>query len=102
VTEVDVDPLGEFESRLLLGDATAADEAERTHLRIELAAQRAAVRSDKLGEVASEFEAIHNIKRAQRVGSVHTILPATQPRPSIIAAVERGMAKASAAASGSR
>ena len=45
---------------------------------IELASQRAAVRSAKLGEVASEFEAIHNIKRAQHVGSVHTIIPAAR------------------------
>jgi acetyl/propionyl-CoA carboxylase alpha subunit/acetyl-CoA carboxylase carboxyltransferase component len=90
--------LRELETKL----AAAADDAERAHLRIELAAQRAAVRSDKLGEVASEFEAIHNIKRAQRVGSVHTIVPAAQLRPSIIAAVERGMAKATANASSSR
>jgi acetyl/propionyl-CoA carboxylase alpha subunit/acetyl-CoA carboxylase carboxyltransferase component len=82
--------LRELETKL----AAAADDAERAHLRIELASQRAAVRSAKLGEVASEFEAIHNIKRAQRVGSVHTIIPAAQLRPSIIAAVERGMAKA--------
>jgi acetyl-CoA carboxylase carboxyltransferase component len=84
--------LRELETKL----AAAADDAERAHLRIELASQRAAVRSAKLGEVASEFEAIHNIKRAQRVGSVHTIIPAAQLRPSIIAAVERGMAKATA------
>jgi acetyl-CoA carboxylase carboxyltransferase component len=84
--------LRELETKL----AAAADDAERAHLRIELASQRAAVRSAKLGEVASEFEAIHNIKRAQRVGSVHTIIPAAQLRPSIIDAVERGMAKATA------
>ncbi len=82
----------DLESKL----AAATDDAERAHLRIELAAQRAAVRSDKLGEVATEFEAIHNIERAQRVGSVHAIIPAVQLRPSIIAAVEQGMAKAEA------
>ena len=32
---------------------------------------RAAVRSEKLGEVAAEFEAVHNIERARRMGSVH-------------------------------
>jgi acetyl-CoA carboxylase carboxyltransferase component len=80
----------ELESKL----AAAADDGERTHLRIELAALRAAVRSEKLGEVASEFEAVHNIERAQRVGSVHAIISAVQLRPSIIAAVERGVAKA--------
>ncbi|WP_006247324.1 carboxyl transferase domain-containing protein [Mycolicibacterium tusciae] len=90
--------LRELETKL----AAAVDDAERAHLRIELAALRAAVRSDKLGEVAAEFEAIHNIKRAQHVGSVHTIIPATQLRPSIIAAVEHGMAKATAASWPSR
>jgi hypothetical protein len=51
------------------------------------------VRSAKLGEVAAELEAIHNIRRALRVGSVHKIIPAAQLRPSIIAAVESGMAR---------
>ena len=32
--------------------------------------------SEKLGEVANEFEQIHNIERALEVGSVHTIIPA--------------------------
>ena len=53
------------------------------------------VRSEKLGEVAAEFEQIHNIERAREVGSVHTIIPAAQLRPYLIKAVERGMAKSS-------
>ncbi|MFH5212239.1 biotin carboxylase N-terminal domain-containing protein [Antrihabitans sp. NCIMB 15449] len=73
--------------------ATATDDAERAHLRVELAAARSAVRSDKLGEVAQEFEAVHNIDRALQVGSVHSIVPAAELRSSIIAAVERGMAR---------
>ena len=44
-----------------------------------------------LGEVAAEFEAVHNIERAREVGSVHAIIPAVQLRPSLIAAVERGI-----------
>ena len=55
---------------------------------------RAAVRSEKLGEVAAEFEGIHNIERAREVGSVHTIIPAAELRPHLIDAVERGMARA--------
>ena len=73
---------------------TRADEVEQAHLRVELAALRSTVRSNKLGEVAAEFEAVHNIERAQRVGSVHTIIPAAELRPQLIAAVERGMARA--------
>ena len=32
------------------------------------------MRSDKLGEVAAEFKAMHTVKRARRVGSVHAII----------------------------
>jgi len=53
------------------------------------------VRSEKLGEVAAEYEQIHNIERARQVGSVHTIIPAVQLRPFLIKAVERGMARSS-------
>jgi acetyl-CoA carboxylase carboxyltransferase component len=71
----------------------SADEVEQGHLRVELASLRSAVRSEKLGEVAAEFEAVHDIARAQRVGSVHAIVPAAELRPRLIAAVERGMAR---------
>ncbi len=39
---------------------------------------RTAVHSDKLGEVAAEFEAVHNVERARQVGSVHQIIPAAE------------------------
>ena len=55
---------------------------------------RATVRSEKLGEVAAEFEGIHNIERARDVGSVHAIVPAAELRPRLIDAVERGMERA--------
>ncbi|TSE01853.1 ATP-grasp domain-containing protein [Skermania sp. ID1734] len=74
--------------------AATVDSAERARLRVELAAKRSAVRSDKLGEVAAEFEAVHNVERAREVGSVHAIIPAAELRPQIVAAVERGMARA--------
>ena len=73
--------------------AASADDAASASLRVKLAAARAAVRSDKLGEVAAEFEAVHNVERARQVGSVHSIIPAAELRPSIVAAVERGMAR---------
>jgi acetyl-CoA carboxylase carboxyltransferase component len=73
--------------------AASTDDAENANLRVKLGATRAAVRSDKLGEVAAEFEAVHNVERARQMGSVHSIIPAAELRPSIIAAVERGMAR---------
>jgi replicative superfamily II helicase len=51
--------------------------------------------------VAAEFEAVHNIDRARRVGSVHAIIPAAELRPRIAEAVERGMARMIAAPAGS-
>jgi acetyl-CoA carboxylase carboxyltransferase component/biotin carboxyl carrier protein len=72
---------------------TSADTVEQGRLRAELAGVRAGVRSEKLGEVAAEFEGIHDIERARRVGSVHEIVPAAELRPRLIAAVEQGMAR---------
>ncbi|AOW93696.1 fused acetyl/propionyl-CoA carboxylase subuit alpha/methylmalonyl-CoA decarboxylase subunit alpha [Rhodococcus sp. WMMA185] len=74
--------------------SNAQTDAQQAHLRVELAAQQAAVRNEKLGEVAAEFEAVHNIQRAQRVGSVDAVIPAVELRPYIIGAVERGMRRA--------
>jgi acetyl-CoA carboxylase carboxyltransferase component len=75
----------------------AAGDGERPGVRVELAGLRAEVRSEKLGEVAEEFEQVHNIERALAVGSVHTIIPARELRPYLIGAVERGLSRASRA-----
>jgi acetyl-CoA carboxylase carboxyltransferase component len=72
----------------------SADAVERARLRAELATVRSSIRSEKLGEVAAEFEAVHDIERARRVGSVHAIIAAAELRPRLIAAVERGMERA--------
>ncbi len=73
--------------------AATRDDAETAELRVQLADARSSVRAEKLGEVAAEFEAIHNIDRAKEVGSVHTIIPAEELRPYLVSAVERGMAR---------
>jgi hypothetical protein len=49
------------------------------------------VRSEKLGEVAREFDGVHSVRRGQEVGSVHRIVAADRLRPYLIDAVERGM-----------
>ena len=51
------------------------------------------VRSEKLGEVAEEFDRVHSVERALRVGSLDRILPPHELRPYLIDAVERGMAR---------
>jgi acetyl-CoA carboxylase carboxyltransferase component len=59
----------------------------------ELSALREGVRTEKLGEVAAEFDAIHSVQRAKDVGSVDRIIAAADLRPELIAAVERGMTR---------
>ena len=54
----------------------------------------AEVRSEKLGELAAEFDAIHSVERAVEVGSVDRIIPAAELRPHLIDAVERGIERA--------
>ncbi|MGZ5300054.1 MAG: carboxyl transferase domain-containing protein, partial [Actinomycetota bacterium] len=44
--------------------------------RAELAAITYVVRTEKLGEVADEFDAVHSVQRAMDVGSVHRIVAA--------------------------
>lgn len=72
----------------------AAGAQEKGRLRAQLTELFATVRSEKLGDVASEFDTIHSVERARAVGSVHTILPAGELRPWLVAALERGMARA--------
>ena len=47
------------------------------------------MRADKLGELAAEFDAVHDVRRAQAVGSVDRIIPARELRPYIVDALER-------------
>ena len=70
---------------------TGADDDERPRLRATIAAVRAEVRSQQVGEVATEFDSVHSVERALRVGSVHAIIPAARLRPHLVEAVERGM-----------
>jgi acetyl-CoA carboxylase carboxyltransferase component len=88
-TRTDEDPrVAEHEARL-----EAADDDERARLRAALADVRASVRSEKLGEVADEFDSVHSVERALRTGSIDAIIPAARLRPHLIEAVERGIGR---------
>jgi acetyl/propionyl-CoA carboxylase alpha subunit/acetyl-CoA carboxylase carboxyltransferase component len=82
--------IAELEARIAEARQTGAD-SEAARLTGELAALRPGVRSEKLGEVADEFDAAHSVERAQRVGSVDRIVPAAGLRPYLVDAVRRGM-----------
>jgi acetyl/propionyl-CoA carboxylase alpha subunit/acetyl-CoA carboxylase carboxyltransferase component len=82
--------VADLEARIAESVENGAD-SEAARLRAELATVRPAVRSEKLGHVADEFDKVHTIERARSMGSVHTIVPATQLRPYLADAVQRGM-----------
>ncbi|MDX6239095.1 MAG: hypothetical protein QOG10_3910 [Kribbellaceae bacterium] len=66
----------------------AAPQAERAPIAAQLNEVRTAVRAEMLGNVAAEFDTIHNIHRAVQVGSVDAVINAHELRPQIIAALE--------------
>ncbi|WP_433124790.1 carboxyl transferase domain-containing protein [Micromonospora sp. CA-240977] len=67
--------------------AAAAAGTERAALTAELDEVRSSVRAEKLGEVATEFDRVHNIQRAVEVGSVDAVVRAAELRPRIIEAI---------------
>jgi len=72
-----------------------AHSQDRAALQLELADARAAVRAEKISEVAAEFDGVHNIHRAVQVGSVDRVISASRLRPEILAAIEAGLAQPS-------
>ncbi|WP_204835475.1 ATP-binding protein [Nocardioides nitrophenolicus] len=67
-----------------------AEDGERGALVVELAELRAQLRADKIAEVAAEFDGVHDIHRAVEVGSVDEVIAASDLRPKVIEAIERG------------
>jgi acetyl/propionyl-CoA carboxylase alpha subunit/acetyl-CoA carboxylase carboxyltransferase component len=65
----------------------------------ELADTTKLVRAEKLKEVADEFDAIHDVRRAMRVGSIDEIISPAELRPFIIDALERRLGAAAPPAS---
>ncbi|MET9026585.1 carboxyl transferase domain-containing protein [Nocardia sp. NPDC004168] len=61
---------------------------DRATLSAELDELRSSVRAEKLGEVAAEFDRIHNIQRAVEVGSVDAVIRADELRLRVIEAIQ--------------
>ncbi|MDN5790742.1 MAG: fused acetyl/propionyl-CoA carboxylase subunit alpha/methylmalonyl-CoA decarboxylase subunit alpha, partial [Micrococcales bacterium] len=89
--DVDARTAADPQVRDLAVRVDAAEGIERARLATELEDLRASVRTVKLGEVAAEFDRVHNIHRAVDVGSVDEVISAGQLRPRIIAALEEGL-----------
>ena len=85
----------EVESRTRKDPRVAAAEATSAGgaVRLRLADLLAAVRSEKVGEVAEEFDGVHTVERALKVGSLDRIIAPGDIRPYLVGAVERGIAR---------
>ena len=68
-----------------------ASAAEKRKLRGEYAELYKQVYSEKLGELASEFDRVHSVQRALRVGALNCIIPPAGLRPYLVDALERRM-----------
>jgi acetyl/propionyl-CoA carboxylase alpha subunit/acetyl-CoA carboxylase carboxyltransferase component len=51
------------------------------------------VHSEKLGQVAEEFDRVHSVERARRVGALNEVIPPDRLRPYLIKAIERGLGR---------
>jgi acetyl-CoA carboxylase carboxyltransferase component len=79
---------------IALNEALAeASGAEKARLRAQLDDLFQVVHSEKLGETASEFDRVHSVQRALKVGALSEIILPANLRPYLIGAVERGTEK---------
>jgi len=70
-----------------------ADSAEKGRLHARWDELFKVIHSEKLGEMASEFDRVHSVQRALDVGALNYIIPAANLRPYLIDAVERGIGR---------
>lgn len=76
-----------------------ADSAEKGRLHAQWDELFKVIHSEKLGEMASEFDRVHSVQRALDVGALNYIIPAANLRPYLINAVERGIERVEEAGS---
>ena len=93
VFSADVDARTAADPRVTAAERALAEAGaqDRAALQVALTDTRTSVRAEKLGEVASEFDGIHSIRRAVRVGSVDKVIQASDLRPEIVAALEASL-----------
>ena len=91
----DVEQTAKRDARIVAldGRIERAEGVERQRLRAEHAELWDAVLSETRGEFATEFDRVHSVERAVRMGSISRIIAPAALRPFLIDAVERGMAR---------
>ncbi|PIE89631.1 MAG: carbamoyl-phosphate synthase subunit L [Acidobacteria bacterium] len=67
--------------------------AKKVRLRAQWNDLYEAVHSEELGKMATKFDSIHSVQRAEKVGSVDKIIPASKMRPYIVERLKALMAK---------
>ena len=77
----------------LTGAMAKAEGAEKGRLRAQWEELFKLVHSEKLGEMAAEFDRVHSVQRALAVGALNRIIPRATLRPYLIDAVARGMGR---------
>jgi len=89
----EVDTRTKNDERLLALNQTMvqASATEKRKFRAEYAELYKQVYSEKLGELAGEFDRVHSVHRALRVGALDCIIPPAGLRPYLVDALERGM-----------
>ena len=70
-----------------------AEGAEKGRLRAQWDELFKVVHSEKLGEMAAEFDRVHSVQRALDVGALNCIIPPANLRPYLIHAIERGIVR---------
>jgi len=89
--EVDTRTKADPRVKELQEQLTLASGTQKAALQIKLNEVTAKVHSEKVGEIASEFDHIHDVQRAQRVGSIDRVIPPATLRTYLIDALERGI-----------
>jgi len=89
--EVDARTKNDLRVKDLREQLIQANGPQKVALQLKLNEVTTIVHAEKVGEVASEFDHIHNVQRAQRVGSIDHVIPAATLRPYLIEALERGI-----------
>jgi acetyl-CoA carboxylase carboxyltransferase component len=89
--DVDIRSKADPRVKSLQEQLAKADGAQKAALQAQLNEVTAVVRSEKVGEIANEFDNIHSVERATRIGSIDYVIPAFTIRPYIIEALGRGI-----------
>src|SRR5437764_2322944 len=70
---------------------TKAEGPETIRLRAQWDELFKVIHSEKLGEMAAEFDRVHSVQRALAVGAIDCIIPPHRLRPCLIDGIERGI-----------